>query len=106
MALLGLLSNASDVRTESIDESVRNTGAFYDSERRLITLIDSGAALDSPGIQYTLAHELVHALQDQTSGLYQLGERTGATDTVLAHGCLVEGRRGAVRRLAFDRLKA
>ncbi len=107
LKLLGLLSvQQSSSTSANIEDHVKNTAAFYSSSTRQITLIDRGVAATSDDEQRTLAHELVHALQDQNIGLPGLAQRgTGAIDGRFAHSCLVEGEAMLYEQLAWSLLQ-
>jgi len=79
-----------------------NLAGVYVSEKRDVTLIDRGQRQDSSSAQITLAHEFVHALQDQQVGLAELWRASGrSTDASLARGCLVEGEAKLYEELAW-----
>lgn len=72
--------------------SLSNVAAFYDSDERAVTILDRGQPLDEVGYDGVLAHEIVHAQQDQEHGFDALSERFGATvDSDLALSALTEG---------------
>jgi hypothetical protein len=100
LGLLGL--KAPDPAFDTVD----NLGGYYDGSEQQITLIDRGRPLDSPGMQFTLAHEFVHALQDQQVGLFELYRATGeTTDVRAALGCLIEGEATLYQELAWGVLR-
>ncbi|MFT3925306.1 MAG: hypothetical protein QM778_22400 [Myxococcales bacterium] len=100
LAMLGL-----QVAEPSMDE-VDFLGGYYDSSMRSITLVDRGEPQDSPDKQRTLAHEFVHALQDQEIGLTEARRgRTGTTDASLAMGCLTEGEAVLYEELSWGLLR-
>jgi hypothetical protein len=91
---------------QSEDETVDNLGGYYDSNERRITLVDRGSAQDDPSSQQLLAHELVHALQDQHMGLSDVRRATGRShDAQLALGCLLEGDAELHSELAWTILR-
>ncbi len=106
LILLGLLSSEADSTAAAIDEAVDNVAGYYEARARRITLIDRGMPEDSVHAQTLLAHELVHALQDQELGFDELDERTGwARDSLLAMGCLTEGEADLYEELAWALLQ-
>lgn len=106
LKLLGLLDPEVDSETASIDEAVGDVSGFYDPRTHDITLIDRGMRLDSDGSMHAMAHELVHALQDQEVGLTEAWDRApGSMDGRFAHGCLVEGDAELYAQLAWARLQ-
>ena len=105
LQLLGLLAPDTDSQTASTKSSVTSVAGFYSSIDRRITLIDRGVPLDDPDIQRNMAHELVHALQDQDLGLYELRTRgSWSDDGQFASGCLVEGEANLYEELAWQLL--
>ena len=93
-AALRLLGLIEPMRTfeDYVDEQVAYKAGFYESDRQRVTVIDSGNALDDYGAVSVMAHELVHALQDQTVGLAELPEPEWfEADAWFARSCLVEG---------------
>jgi hypothetical protein len=90
----------------SIADRATNVAGYYDSSNGQVTLIDRDRREDSDGAQALLAHELVHALQDQEMGLSELSDRTGrSTDSWLARSCLVEGEATLYEELATSLLR-
>lgn len=87
-------------------DSVDYLGGYYSSEDQRITLVDRGEAQDTSGAQRLMAHELVHALQDQQVGLPELRHNTGdTTDAMLAISCLTEGDANLYEELAWTLLQ-
>jgi len=97
--LLGTKTNATKARAQTIAGSTRG---FYDSTTDEIVLISDGneTHVDEP----TLAHELVHALQDQQFGLGQFD--ANLTDASLAESGLIEGDATLVERRYERRCQA
>ncbi len=91
LQLLGLIDPAADLFEASIDEALAGVLAFYSPEEKAIYLIERGMRGDSVVVLATLAHELVHAAQDEESDLGALldGTETHEEDTVLRS--MVEG---------------
>jgi hypothetical protein len=85
--------------------TLTNTAAYYESWLQRITLVDRGTAEYGKFAYTRLAHELVHALQDQTFGLEVLGDRlSGSADAYAAERCLTEGEASLYSELAFELL--
>lgn len=96
LTLLGLYVEAPQV------DLYDNVAGVYVPRTRDVTLIDRGAPQDSDSSQRTLAHEFVHALQDQQVGLAERWRGAGrSTDASLALGCLVEGEADLYEELAW-----
>jgi hypothetical protein len=105
LALIGLLDPEESASSASIDDRVDNVAGYYSGDERSITLIDRGDAEDSDDAQSLLAHELVHALQDQQMGLRTLDDRTARTnDSFLARNGLIEGEATLYEDLAISLL--
>jgi hypothetical protein len=64
LQLLGLVTPTQSAGQASIESRVNNVAAFYSSATRKVTVIDRGAVHDDRADSQLLAHELVHALQD------------------------------------------
>jgi hypothetical protein len=104
LQLIGLL--AEDPEAAGIESALDNVSGYYEASRQRITLIDRGSPQDGEGAQKLLAHELVHALQDQEFGLRERSERVGfATDASLASSCLIEGEADLYEELAWSLLQ-
>ena len=67
LKLLGLLRRGTDLRAavESVEQD-QVLGFYDDRSKRLVVIRDAGAT--RPLLEITLAHELVHALEDQRFG--------------------------------------
>jgi hypothetical protein len=93
LPLLHLLpSSAGDPQSTSIDNQVQNTAAYYSPSTRKVTVVshpsqatDEDRRLDN---MVTLAHELVHALQDRE---LNLAASPTSGDDDFARGALIEG---------------
>ena len=78
---------------ESLSKALATVGneeilGFYDDRsKRLVVVRDQTAG--RPLLEITLAHELVHALEDQRFGLHTRGK--GTDDTALGESALAEG---------------
>jgi len=87
--LLGLVSSTTDTQGDSIDNQVSNTAAYYSPETRDVTVIAHPELnVDARSNMQTLAHELVHAMQDREIDL-DLNPQT--TDEYFANKALIEG---------------
>jgi hypothetical protein len=88
LKLLGLLDRRTDLgeALERVDEE-QLLGFYDDRAKRLVVIRDPGVT--RPLLEVTLAHELVHALEDQRFGLHA---REGVPDdSALAEAALAEG---------------
>jgi hypothetical protein len=74
----------------SIDASVANIAAYYDSGDKTITVIDHGRAGDLESQTFVLAHELVHAAQDRDIVIGEWRRRTTISQSH-AGSALIEG---------------
>ena len=94
LALLGVVPADIDLREITEEIYTSQVAGYYDPERKRLRVVEgtSGGRVLS---EIVLAHELVHALEDQRFGL-DLDEITGIDDRVLAYGALVEGTASAV----------
>jgi hypothetical protein len=88
LKLLGLLRPAVDLDAalDSVDEE-QVLGYYDDRSRRLVVIRDASAT--RPLLEITLAHELVHALEDQAFGLDRADGLP--SDSALAEAALAEG---------------
>jgi len=100
LLLVGSGSDSIDTQEESLNSSV---GGYYSTETGDIVIVaDSGTpTLDG---ERTLAHELVHALQDQHFD--SLGEPARTRDAYNGKNGLVEGDANAVQDVYMDRCGA
>ena len=81
-----------DAGDSTIDDEVKHIYAFYDSQTKTITVIahpDSGDAYALENGMITLAHELVHALQDRELDLASGNVRS--SDEYFASRAMIEG---------------
>lgn len=91
LKLLGLIDPRLDFYEGSIEGSLASVAAFYSPPMREVFVIDRGMPMDSADAVATLAHELVHAAQDEES---DIGGRLAAARTheeVLLLKGVVEG---------------
>jgi hypothetical protein len=91
LSLFGLVPTEQSFEEAFVDQAVESIAAYYSSYSKSITII-ADAAEDEDEATFTLAHEYVHALQDQREGLGVLRDRfvTG-TDDDAALNALIEG---------------
>jgi len=91
---------------QSSTDSTDYLGGYYDAVHKRITLIARGQPQDSVSAQKLLAHELVHALQDQHMGFAEVWRSGGSSmDARLAHGCLTEGEADLYEELTWTLLR-
>jgi hypothetical protein len=88
LKLLGLLRPSTDLGTalDSVNEE-QLLGFYDDRSKRLVVIREPGAS--RPLLEVTLAHELVHALEDQRFGLHSdegLPDDGGLAEAALAEG--------------------
>jgi len=91
LALLHLMPSAAEVEQDAIDNQVEQVAAYYDPSTRKVTVIDhQKAQTDSTrlGNMITLAHELVHAIQDRE---LDLDIHPQTTDELFANKAIIEG---------------
>jgi hypothetical protein len=101
---LGLLSPGLTVVDSDKRWEAENTGAFYWSRDKEITVIDRGAALDDVSAVSLLTHEYTHAAQDREFRL-RFGLDWQTTDQELVRVTLVEGEAelyGLLARLRME----
>lgn len=92
LQLLGLLGEETPVTEAVVDDAVDSLQAYYDGEEERITIVDRGGDGASVGDVATLAHEFVHALQDQRGQLEEFrDEFVDSTDSSVATTSLIEG---------------
>jgi hypothetical protein len=96
---LALLRSEQSFRTEAVKLLVGQTAAVYDSDAKVLRLLDDTAATGPWYARYTIAHELAHALDDQTVGIDRLTLPAGhqpTKDQMFATGAVIEGSAIAV----------
>lgn len=94
LVLMRLLGVGDLTGTGFVDSQKETVPAFYDSDADVVTFVrqDNGSLLNEQAANLTLAHEYVHALQDQEHDLNRLLDEYGATlDGSLAFQSVVEG---------------
>lgn len=94
--LLQFTSNGRDAGGDSggstLDDEVSHTYAFYEPDKRAITIISHPGQTSSTAQEegmITLAHELVHAIQDREFDLNKEDFKT--SDEYLAYNTIIEG---------------
>jgi len=88
-AKLGFMKPETDLKKLLIDLYTEQVAGFYDPERKELFLIGQGGG---PEQEMVMAHELVHALQDQHFDLYRLHKAVQKNDDrALALTGLIEG---------------
>jgi hypothetical protein len=86
---LGLIPQSLDLRKFMLDLYTEQIVGFYDPAKKVLYVVE-GAPREIARI--TVAHELVHALQDQYLNLDSLQRATGDADRTLAAQAVVEGQ--------------
>jgi hypothetical protein len=92
LALLGLVDAGAYSEETQIDHNATNVDAYYSNETMAVTVIDHGTPFDDFDAVPLLAHEFVHAQQDQELNLKAFREAYASTgDQSLAVLSLIEG---------------
>lgn len=99
---LGVVGPGLDLRAVTEDILEGQVAGYYDPERKRLRVVDAPGTGGPVFTEIVLAHELVHALEDQRFGL-RLDALAGIDDRVLAYGALVEGTASAVMYEYADR---
>lgn len=89
LTMLGVLTPDQDLETILTDLYSEELAGFYDPEEEAFYLIETEA--QSTSDELTIAHEYVHALQDQSFGLEDLQGQAQDSDEEMAYDALVEG---------------
>lgn len=87
LSLLGLIAPSTSTKTAAVNDAVLNVAAYYSPSLRQVTVIDRGGTRSDRGATTLLAHELVHAFQDNEFGDFP----PLSTDGTFAVRALVEG---------------
>ncbi|MCI0432922.1 MAG: 2-amino-4-hydroxy-6-hydroxymethyldihydropteridine diphosphokinase [Gemmatimonadetes bacterium] len=87
-ALLGLLPDTLQLRQLLIDLYTEQIAGYYDPATRALHVIEGATAQE---LRPVLAHELVHALQDQHTNLDSLIDRARGNDRQVAAQAAIEG---------------
>lgn len=88
--LLGLLGARDDIREISGSILSEQVAGYYDPRSGALRIVDGGAPANRVLDETTLAHELVHALEDQRFDL-RTDDLEAAGDEAFAYAALVEG---------------
>jgi hypothetical protein len=86
---LGLIPQGLDLRKFLLDLYTEQIVGFYDPAKKVLYVVE-GAPREVARI--TVAHELIHALQDQYLNLDSLQKSTGDADRILAAQAVIEGQ--------------
>jgi hypothetical protein len=86
---LGLIPQGLDLRKFLLDLYTEQIVGFYDPAKKVLYVVE-GAPREIARI--TVAHELIHALQDQYINLDSLQHATGDADRTLAAQAVIEGQ--------------
>jgi hypothetical protein len=86
---LGLIPQSLDLRKFLLDLYTEQIVGFYDPAKKVLYVVE-GAPREIARI--TVAHELIHALQDQYLNLDSLQRATGDADRTLAAQAVIEGQ--------------
>ncbi|MGZ4200967.1 MAG: hypothetical protein ACXVRH_02785 [Thermoleophilaceae bacterium] len=90
LELLGLIPPGASLRTIQGEVLQDQVAGFYDTDTKRLALVsDAGAGGDDAVGEITLAHELTHALDDQSFGIHDTSSASG--DPSDAYTALVEG---------------
>ena len=99
--MLGLLPDGTDLREEVTSIFGEQVAGYYDPRnKRLRIVADAGGSRVTN--EMIIAHELVHALEDQAIG-FDVDDLTGSSDQALASTAVVEGSATAVMYEYVDR---
>jgi hypothetical protein len=111
LVMVGLASSGELTVSSQVDVLVNTVGAYYTSDEKKVYIIRPETAPTNTELQQqalTLAHEFVHALQDQDYDLTQYGKDNDKTyDSTLAASSIIEGEAdyyATQLRAAFDGL--
>ena len=85
----GAIPDTLDVRKFFVALLTEQIAGYYDPEANVMYVVDGMA---EQTVSITLAHELIHALQDQYLDLDSLRDIRGDNDRALALGALTEGQ--------------
>jgi hypothetical protein len=86
---LGMIPQSLDLRKFMLDLYTEQIVGFYDPAKKVLYVVE-GAPREVARI--TVAHELIHALQDQYINLDSLQHATGDGDRALAAQAVIEGQ--------------
>lgn len=94
LVLVKLLKTGDLTGSGFVDSQKETVPAFYDADTDTVTFVrrDNGSLMETGTADLVLAHEYVHALQDQEHDLNRLMDEYGATtDSLLAFRSVFEG---------------
>ncbi|MGD8859691.1 MAG: hypothetical protein PVI30_06755 [Myxococcales bacterium] len=104
LQLLGLLPPEMDLEDAVVADRVDSVAAYYEGDEQRVTVIDRGDGSDPQDDVFVLAHELVHALQDQQFDLRDFRRAwVDSTDSEVAISCLIEGEAMVVGASVLER---
>lgn len=89
MGLMGVIDPEVDLADLLVDLNAEQVSGFYSFDEKVFYLVDRGESTSDD--QMTLAHEYVHALQDQRYDLAALSEAGANSDEQLAIRAFIEG---------------
>jgi hypothetical protein len=96
LALLGL-GDPDVTLMQSVREQALWVAAYYEPDKKAVTVIDGGQPLDSQEAVTVLVHEAAHALQDHTVGLAAfLARFPEDLDRLLASKAVTEGEASVI----------
>jgi len=87
-ALLGLIPDTLGLRRLLLDVYTEQVAGFYDPDSTALFILEDQSAED---VRTVLVHELVHAVQDQTTDLDSLTARERGNDRQMAAQAAIEG---------------
>jgi hypothetical protein len=91
LKLLHFLPEESSFGGAAMESELAGVAAYYDPEDRAVTIIADAVEGDPEEGTKTLAHEYVHALQDQREGLDRVMDAARTTDEIMAVRAYFEG---------------
>ncbi len=101
LALLGLVPPGTDLREVAASIYEGQVAGYYDPRSGKLRIVEEAAGASVFMTEIVLAHELVHALEDQRFELRE--DLSGSDDADLAYSALVEGSATAVMYEYADR---
>ena len=87
-AMLGLVPDSLPLRDLLMDLYTEQIAGYYDPATRVLYIVQGATA---PAVRPVMAHELVHALQDQHTSLDSLIHRSRGNDRQMAAQAALEG---------------
>ena len=94
LRLLGLIEPAADIESIASDFTAL-AAAFYDPAAKRLFVVSDAVPAGPALVEFVLAHELTHALEDQRFGLPQATDAS-SDEQALAQSALVEGTASAL----------